>query len=60
MDLVDDVDLCGAFCVWLSKQTKDLLWLTGRFVSANWDVDGLLAKKSETVNKNLLKWRTAV
>ena len=29
-------------------------------VSANWDVDGLLAKKSEIVNKNLLKWRIAV
>jgi len=57
---VDSVDLCGAFCVWLSKQTTNLHWLTGRFISANWDVDELLAKKDLIIEKDLLKWRIAL
>jgi len=59
-DLVDSIDLCGAFCVWLSKQTQELQWLTGRFISANWDVDELLAKKALIIEKDLLKWRIAL
>ncbi len=51
--------LCGAFCVWITKQKEELQWLNGRFLSANWDVDELLAKKAEIVEKNLLKWRIA-
>jgi len=55
--LVDDVGLCGGFCVWLSKERESLGWLTGRFISANWDTDELLAKEAEVVKKDLLKWR---
>ena len=55
-DLVDSVDLCGAFCVWLSKQTTELLWLNGRFIVANWDVEELVAKKDTILEKDLLKW----
>lgn len=55
--LVDDVGLCGAFCVWLSTQRESVQWLNGRFISANWDTRELLAKKAEIVEKDLLKWR---
>ena len=55
--LVDDVGLCGAFCVWLSNAREDLQWLSGRFVSANWDTEELLAKRAEVMEKDLLKWR---
>jgi NAD(P)-dependent dehydrogenase (short-subunit alcohol dehydrogenase family) len=54
--LVDKVDLCGAVCVWLSMRTKELHWLTGRLVSSNWDMDELLAKRDEIVEKDLLKF----
>ncbi|KAI9649870.1 hypothetical protein NHQ30_002452 [Ciborinia camelliae] len=54
--LVDSVDLCGGFCVWLSKNIKDLKWLNGRFLDARWDVDELLARKEDIVEKDLLKW----
>ena len=54
--LVDAEDLCGAFCVWLTKDgegSKD--WLSGRFLVANWDVDELEAKKDEIVERDTLK-----
>ena len=60
VDLVDSVDLCGAFCVWMSKQTRALSWLNGRFVSVKWDVEELLAKKEEVVQNDLLKWKIAL
>ncbi len=53
--LVDDVGLCGAFCVWLSSKQEDVMFLNGRFLSANWDVDELLHRKDEIVQKDLLK-----
>lgn len=54
--LVDEVDLCGAVCVWMSTRTRDMHWLTGRLMSANWDMQELLAKKEEVVQKDLLKF----
>ncbi|KAH8733194.1 hypothetical protein GQ44DRAFT_721403 [Phaeosphaeriaceae sp. PMI808] len=51
--LTDDVGLCGAFCVWLSKEKRE--WLNGRLVSAKWDVDELLEKKDDIVKLDLLK-----
>ncbi|KAH8599341.1 hypothetical protein B0O99DRAFT_504865 [Bisporella sp. PMI_857] len=55
--LIDSVDMCGGFCVWVSKQAKDLHWLTGRFVSALWDTEELVAKKGVIIDEDLLKWR---
>jgi hypothetical protein len=52
-DLTDDVGLCGAFCVWLSKEKR--MWLNGRLVSATWDVDELMEKKENIVAEDLLK-----
>ncbi|OSS45388.1 hypothetical protein B5807_10229 [Epicoccum nigrum] len=51
--LTDDVGLCGAFCVWLSKEKR--MWLNGRLVSATWDVDELMEKKENIVAEDLLK-----
>ncbi|KAL8924508.1 MAG: hypothetical protein Q9208_003983 [Pyrenodesmia sp. 3 TL-2023] len=53
--LVDSVDLCGAFCVWLTRDSASMSWLSGRYVSAKWDVDELLGKKEEIVRGDLLK-----
>lgn len=56
--LVDDVGLCGAWCVWASKnRSKEKLgWLNGRFVSATWDMDELLARREEIEKEDLLKF----
>lgn len=53
---MDDPELCGAFCVWLTKQTGQMSWLNGRLVSANWDVEELLRKKDDIVEKRLLQF----
>ena len=37
--LTDSIDLFGAFCTWLTENAKDLRWLSGRTVSATWDVE---------------------
>ncbi|PVH83822.1 NAD(P)-binding protein [Cadophora sp. DSE1049] len=52
--LVDDVELCGGYCVWLTKQKRE--WLSGRYVSSEWDVDELEAMKDEIVKGDKLKF----
>jgi hypothetical protein len=54
----DDEDLAGAFCVWLSREKRG--WLSGRYVSCNWDVGELEAKKGEIVERDLLKMRMVI
>ncbi|KAM0316015.1 hypothetical protein ACHAO8_003472 [Botrytis cinerea] len=54
--LIDSLDLCGGFCVWLSKNIKDLKWMNGRFLDARWDIDELLQRKEDVIEKDLLKW----
>ena len=54
--LIDQVDLCGAVCVWMSSCMNELHWLTGRLMSANWDMQELMAKKEEVIEKDLLKF----
>lgn len=58
--LTDSVELCGAFCVWLTKDAREKLWLSGRFVSATWDTEELTARKDEILEKDLLKARIAM
>jgi hypothetical protein len=58
IDLTDDVGLCGAFCVWLSREKR--MWLNGRLLSAKWDVDELLKKESSIEENDLLKLRYRV
>ena len=50
------MDLCGGYCVWLTKDTKAASWLNGRFVAATWDADQLASSKDEVLEKNLLKF----
>ncbi|TKA29485.1 hypothetical protein B0A50_03498 [Salinomyces thailandicus] len=52
--LTDHPDLCGACAVWLTKDDQKR-WLSGRLVSANWDVDELEALKEEIVKQDLYK-----
>lgn len=44
-DAPDDISLCSDVCVWLVSPEAD--FLRGRFVSANFDVDELMARKEE-------------
>ncbi|KAF3003173.1 hypothetical protein E8E13_009225 [Curvularia kusanoi] len=56
--LADDEGLAGAFCVWLSKTKRE--WLSGRFVSCNWDAEELEMMKDNIVRSDLLKYRMIV
>jgi hypothetical protein len=40
--------------VWLTREKR--AWLSGRLVSAKWDVDELLAKKTDVEEQDLLKF----
>ncbi|KXG51992.1 Short-chain dehydrogenase/reductase SDR [Penicillium griseofulvum] len=52
--LIDDISLPGGFCVWLTKAKRD--WLSGRFISSNWDVNELESRKDGIVAKDLFKF----
>lgn len=56
--MTDTPDLCGGFVVWLTKGQRT--WLSGRYVSATWDVAELEAMKSEIVEEDKLKQRLVV
>jgi NAD(P)-dependent dehydrogenase (short-subunit alcohol dehydrogenase family) len=56
--LSDDEGLAGAMCTWLSKEKR--AWLSGRYVSANWDVDELESRKEEIGGGDMLKFRMVV
>ncbi len=58
--LTDDIDLCGAVCVWISKQVKELHWMTGRMMSATWDMRELVERREKVEEKDLLKFMMAV
>ena len=53
----DGVELCGAFCVWLTKDAREKSWLSGRWVSATWDTEELTTKRDGILEKDLLKAR---
>ena len=55
---IDDVGLCGSFLLWLVKERRE--WLSGRYLSANWDVEELEAKRDIIVKKDQLKMRMVV
>lgn len=52
----DDVQLTGMLALWLSGSEAE--FLRGQLVSVNWDVDELVAHKSEIQDEKLLqiKW----
>ncbi|KAF2269413.1 NAD(P)-binding protein [Lojkania enalia] len=53
---LDTPELVGGVGAWLAAwEGEDRSFLSGRFVSANWDVDDLVKRKDEILNGNLLK-----
>jgi hypothetical protein len=56
--LVDDVELCGGFRVWLTKERRE--WLSERYVNCNWDVDELERMSEEIVDGEKLKFTRKV
>ena len=48
----DEPSLAGCLAVWLT--TEEAKFLNGRYVNASWDVDDLVAKKDEIVEKGEL------
>lgn len=61
--LIDDVGLCGAYCVWLSKMrivNNSLGTLNGRFVSATWDAKELVGQMEQIEKGDSLKFAMAL
>ena len=54
----DTPELSGDMVVWMTKERRQ--WLSGRYVSCNWDVTELEAKKDEIVKGDKLKIRMIV
>ena len=50
---LDTPELVGGMAVWLT--TKEAYFLNGRFVSVNWSVDELVARKEDIIKSNDLK-----
>ncbi|KNG46963.1 short-chain dehydrogenase reductase, partial [Stemphylium lycopersici] len=49
----DSPELVGGTAVWLCQEKAK--FMSGRFIAANWDVEDLLSRKEEIVEKDLLK-----
>lgn len=56
--LVDEPELPGGFIVWLCSGKAD--WAKGRYLSAQWDVEELLAMKEEILRDDLMVNRLRV
>jgi NAD(P)-dependent dehydrogenase (short-subunit alcohol dehydrogenase family) len=54
----DEPGLCGSLCLWLVKKRPE--WLSGRYLSSDWDVEELEAKKEDILGRDLLKARMIV
>ncbi|MEM7721371.1 MAG: SDR family oxidoreductase [Pseudomonadota bacterium] len=50
--LIDEPELAAGFAVWLTSGKAD--WATGRYLSATWDVDELVARKDAILNGDQL------
>jgi len=55
--LTDTVELSADTMVWLCKERRD--WLSGRFVTATWNMQELEGRRDEIVKKESLKFRMA-
>ncbi|KAB8074815.1 oxidoreductase [Aspergillus leporis] len=56
--LVDTPQLAADSIAWLTEHRP--LWLSGRYVSVNWDLPELIAKKEEVVEGDKLKMRIVI
>ncbi|KAF9775557.1 hypothetical protein IL306_006328 [Fusarium sp. DS 682] len=56
--LNDTAELAADTMVWLSCERRD--WLSGRFITVNWDMEDLENKKQAILQGNLLKFRMMI
>ncbi|KAF7597226.1 hypothetical protein BBP40_008068 [Aspergillus hancockii] len=56
--LVDTPELAADSIAWLTEHRP--LWLSGRYISVNWDLPELMTKKEEVVEGDKLKMRIVV
>ncbi|KAK9782945.1 hypothetical protein SCAR479_01288 [Seiridium cardinale] len=56
--LTDSPELAAATVAWLSSERRD--WLSGRYLSATWDMEELVAREKEIVDSDKLKVRLVV
>jgi NAD(P)-dependent dehydrogenase (short-subunit alcohol dehydrogenase family) len=56
--LIDKPELAGDTLAFLASERRS--WLSGRYVSVNWDMDEFLGMAGEIVRRDLLKVRMAV
>ncbi len=54
----DDLDLCGSVCLWLVEKRPE--WLSGRYISSEWDLETLEGKREEILQGDKLKARMVV
>ena len=54
----EEPELPGDTIVWLTKEKRE--WLADRYVSCQWGMEELLAKKTEIEDRNLLRMRLRV
>ncbi|KAF7187121.1 Short chain dehydrogenase citE [Pseudocercospora fuligena] len=55
---MDDPGLCGGFLTWLTKQRRP--WLSGRYISVNWDVEELEVMRNAILKEDKLVHRMVV
>lgn len=51
---LDSPALTGGLCAWVAANPARSEFLSGRVICANWDIEELVARKSDIVNKNEL------
>lgn len=56
--LTDDPALCGGVLTWLTRERRE--WLSGRYISATWDVEELESMKDDIVSNDKLKMRMVI
>ena len=55
--LPDCPDIAGDTIAWLAAERRE--WLGGRYVSCTWDMEELMTKKDEIIERDMLKMRMA-
>lgn len=56
--LRDKVELAGDTLAWLAAEKRE--WLSGRYISVNWDMKELEQQRDRIVKGDLLKWIIAI
>jgi hypothetical protein len=58
---IDSPNLGAGLAVWFASELNDssidTAWMGGRYISANWDVNELLERKDEIIQKDLFRMR---